>query len=111
MKPIVEYAEQSVFFYENVFPSVITLPVLSYSEIEKNMLLAYLTDSAFRITAVPAMNGIDAFTGKSFNAVGELFSDGEYAWYDSLPEYVRLHNLALSDEFIDKVRAFHDMRE
>lgn len=111
MKPIVEYAEQSVFFYENDLPSVTILPVCHYKDAEKQILLEYLLNSSFKRIAVPAMNGIDAFTGKPFNAVGELFSDGEYAWYDSLPEYVRLHNLALPDDFIEKVQASHGMRE
>lgn len=103
MKSIIEYAEQSVFFYQEEYPSITSMPIREYTPKEKEKLIKYLTNSDFKHMAIPAIAGNDAFTGKQFNAVGEILSDGEYAWYDSLPEYVRLHDIALPVEFIEHV--------
>lgn len=103
IRPIIEYAEQSVFFYQDEYPSITALPTTTYIPEIKEKILDYLTNRKFNHIAVPAISGVDAFTGKQFHALGEMFTDGEYGWYDSLSEYVRLHDIELPEEFIEHV--------
>lgn len=111
MKPVLEYAEQAVFFYQEEFPSITTLPDTMYSAEEKQAILQYLNNPDFQHMAIPTIAGTDVFTGERIDAVGELRHDGEYFWYDSLPEYVRLHDIALPDDFVNKVMKLSQSQE
>lgn len=99
--PVLTYKEASSI---DTAPSI-TEFVTEWDSGEKEAVLLYLNNNAFKWMASAGMPKVDAFTGKPIPGLYDDYSLDEsgYCWCADLPYYIEKYNVGVPREFINMV--------
>lgn len=88
---------------------LIDIDIRRYSACDKKLILDYLFNAEFEFIFVSGNNReYDQIDGDIITVYPGSGYDGEYFWTYSDAVYIAKHNLAVSDDFMSKVKAFYD---
>lgn len=86
---------------------IVKLPRKALPKPVKAKVLDYLNNTGFHSFACFEKPQIDPFNELLMWNTGTTFDDGVYIWEDKLALYVRDHDIALPQEFVDHVLAYY----
>lgn len=102
--PVIDYTDVD----ESQPNYILKLPRKALDEPVKAKVLDYLNNKDFRGFACFEMPQVDPFNGLLMWNIGTSFCDeARYLWEDKLSLYVRDHDIALPQEFVDHVMAYY----
>lgn len=84
--------------HDFVFPEI----VASY---DKKRLREYLM-GAYVVVATSRIGFPSPFTGKTTGGSICCRTDGEWTWFDDLPDYIELHHVALPTAFLERIKSY-----
>ena len=105
VKPVIEYSTD-IKSDIGVPPLITQLPTKLYDDKTRFLLMSYLRNKDFISIGILFDFARDAFTGNPMPATGCIFNDGKWRWKDDLWLYIRDHDVAVPQEFINDVMKF-----
>ena len=60
---------------------------------------------AYAVVATSRIGFPSPFTGKTTGGAICYRTNGEWSWFDDLPDYIELHHVALPTAFLERIKA------